>query len=241
MTKLVSCLLTLTALSVALVACSRTTGPPSTDRVTGTIVSDGANVMPEDSLRSWRDFADQVSVVRVTAEHRLTPNPDDVATGEYVIGRTLDLVADETVWARTTPALTKFTIGDGAWFYSTDPDKGLRELHAEGGTWMLVGHTYLIPVLREPSVTGLMSSSSPQEVIDGKVNAGSITDIVGDTPAMVKAALLSLAPDPAVEKWAAYPPGMRNRLVSEAKEGPVSEATNELGSDHRASLRLTRS
>ena len=53
---------------------------------------------PTETLRDWVDFADQVSVLRVTAERKLPPTEDVVENGEGYLGRSITAVVESTVW-----------------------------------------------------------------------------------------------------------------------------------------------
>jgi len=196
----------------------------SRNKVTGVVWATGLEALPPATLRNWRDYADQVAVVRVTGEHEQPPTDEQVKIGEYGINRTVDVEVEQAVWSRIPP-VDRFTQDADGWTYSKK--NGRREIRTRHAERLTPGETYLVGLTRsEQGEWGPMEAMSVLPLaVDGTVSGGTIKEIVGETPDQVGMRLSALAPDPVVEKYADYAAIRRYGLVYAEKTGDTAASS----------------
>lgn len=183
--------------------------------------------MPFGSLRDWRDYADQVSVVEVLEEHERLPSEEKIARGEYMIGRSVTIRVQETLWSRHRP-IVEATLGTTGWMFSEA--KGRREIYVETSPRLLPGNDYIVALRSDGAgEVSLQTSSSVLPLSDGQVVEGptkseKAQQFLGLTASDLRSQLDELPPDPLVERFADYAPTDRFLLVSAEKDPPGSES-----------------
>jgi hypothetical protein len=214
---------------VATLAACGEGSPPSTHVAKGTIVAEEATWLPDPSRQSWRDYADEVAIVRVTAEHRIEATDAEVARGEYWIGRKVDFTIERNLWtSHSTITAPSFTAISGGWMYSSDPEKGLRRVVGEDNEWMAVGGRYVSALIRQDN--GEWFPWSAQKITGSTVASGEIDEFVGATPDQVAASMRAIPVSPAVAPYVMYSAKVRAQLVTSDRAGeahptPMPSAT----------------
>lgn len=113
------------------------------------IVGSGADLLPNQTAQDWVTYADHVVAVTPVSEAEVPPTAQELARGEGLIGRTLELRVDAVVWSRrdaVAPPPTQFTWQAFGWQF-TDGDLANRvPLAAEDAPRLELGHRYLLAI-----------------------------------------------------------------------------------------------
>jgi hypothetical protein len=137
-----------------------------------TVTIEGASRFPDAGLRDWASFADHVVIFTVTSDREVaTATEEELAVGEYVIGREATLTIDRRLWsAPNAPELpSTITMDVKGWAVK----EGQRyAMVAEGEPRLEVGQRYLAPLL-------LMDDRSPAEC--WPLTVGSMLQLQSDT------------------------------------------------------------
>lgn len=101
--------------------------------------------IPTWSFRDWVSYADQVSVVTVVAERQLPLGPEEVAHQEGLVGRTVTLEIERTIWRRpgAPRAMDRITVDTWGW---TLHEGRLNPMRL-GGARLEVDHRYVLPLV----------------------------------------------------------------------------------------------
>jgi hypothetical protein len=117
----------------------------------------GDYAFPQETLRDWVSFFDQLSVVRAVDERRAGPLRDPDGAG--YVGRHVTVRVERTLWRRAGAerAPRRFELVDFGWWQ--ERDGSLRPVAACGETRLAVGRRYLAIVGRHrtrwfPATTG---------------------------------------------------------------------------------------
>jgi hypothetical protein len=130
----------------------------------------GDYAFPQDSLRDWVSYFDQLSVVRAVGERRAGRLHDSSG----VVGRYVSVDVERTLWRRPggDRAPQRFETND--WGWGREDDGSLRPLTPCGETRMVVGRRYLAIVGRHrgewfPATTGRLRLDGSRAVggVDG--------------------------------------------------------------------------
>lgn len=160
--------LAVTALLVTTVGCA-----PQTVRV------EGVELLPSTTSTDWATYADYVIEVKVLSEARIAPTSEEVAAGEGLIGRTVQVSVSEVKWKRPTTEIlapVRMTWSAGGWAFKGGTEKKL--VFADTPE-LQVGHHYLVAVAYTPvSVTG--EGSSEWIPLGGKAMLPFDSGVVGE-------------------------------------------------------------
>jgi hypothetical protein len=173
----------------------------------------GDYAYPQETLRDWVSFFDQLSVVRAVDERRAGPLKDPDGAG--YVGRHVTVEVERTLWRRdgAAQAPRRFEFVDIGWWQ--ERDGSLRVSKPCGETRMAVGRRYLAIVGRHrgrwfPGLTGRLRLRGPRVV--GGVDEGH--------PAEAHAALTGMRVRAAADLVAAAQP--YRAAVAHADWGPVA-------------------
>jgi len=191
-----------------------------------TVNAGGSDRFPSETLTDWVSYADQVSVITVTAEHVIPPPADVEERGEGYIGREVTARIETTIWRRPgapeAPAEIRYYAA--GWVLK----EGQRRLLATvGGSREAVNQRYLMPLVQvEAGEWGPLSGGSKLRFETDRV-ASSIMRTNDDTPAgeslagkttqEVARLLAETKPDPIAVKYADLPPDERFKAVQNEK------------------------
>jgi hypothetical protein len=137
-----------------------------------TVTIEGANRFPDTGLRDWASFADHVAVFTVSSDREvMTATAEELAAGEYLIGREATLTIDQRLWsAPNAPELPPTIAMDVKGWAVKDGQR--MAMVAEGEPRLEVGQRYLAPLL-------LMDDRSPAEW--WPLTVGSMLQLESDT------------------------------------------------------------
>ncbi|MFJ6988658.1 MULTISPECIES: hypothetical protein [unclassified Streptomyces] len=142
------------ALGSGLAACSAAPSAPS-DSTDSVLMGHGAAHLPNTTASDWVTYADHVVVVSATAETEIAPTEEELARGEGVIGRTVDLKVEKVLWSRpdaSRPAPAVWAYDAVGWQFSDgDTDNRLRMALAEQPR-VEPGHWYVMALAWEDAV-----------------------------------------------------------------------------------------
>lgn len=134
----------------------------------------GVDRWSSDTLRDWVSYADQLSVISVTAERELPP-PEVGTSGGYT-GRETTISIERTLWRRPQAprAAGSVVVTDFGWL---ETEGVRREATIEGGVRLDVGQRYLAPlVLTDEGEWAMFSPRAvlplQQERTTSRVDAG---------------------------------------------------------------------
>ncbi|MFE4057309.1 hypothetical protein ACFXP3_13605 [Streptomyces sp. NPDC059096] len=121
-------------------------GSPGTGGVvTGAPQAD--DVLPSVTGTDWVTYADQVVVVRPTAEREIPASAEETEAGEGYIGRAATLTVDQVLWTRTgAPAAPDAVDVDVAGWVFKDGQR--REFAIHDTPRLENGHTYIVALAR---------------------------------------------------------------------------------------------
>jgi hypothetical protein len=181
----------------------------------------GSAPWPQDSLRDWASYADQLSIFTVADEEQLPAHRGEGGTGGY-IGRAVTLQIERTLWrrARSPEANERVRIITWGW---AERDGQLVPGKVDDGVRLRVGKRYLAPLtLREDGEWTLFADNAvltlDKGVATGAVDAGTpsapVRAFKGQTASEVARTLDSTAPDPLARKYADLPADARWEAVS---------------------------
>jgi hypothetical protein len=173
----------------------------------------GDYAFPQETLRDWVSFFDQLSVVRAVGERRAGPLKDPDGAG--LVGRYVKVEVERTLWRRAGAAKAprRFEFVDFGWWQ--ERDGSLRVPTPCGETRMAVGRRYLAIVGRHrgrwfPGLTGRLRLHGRRVV--GGVDEG--------RPAEAHAALMGMRVRAAADVVAAAQ--AYRAAVEHADWGPVA-------------------
>jgi hypothetical protein len=137
-----------------------------------TVTIEGANRFPDTGLRDWASFADHVVVFTVTSDREVvTATPEELAAGEYVIGREATLTIDRWLWSAPNAPELPSTIAMDVKGWAVKGGQRMAMV-ADGEPRLEVGQRYLAPLL-------LMDDRSPAEW--WPLTVGSMLQLDSDT------------------------------------------------------------
>lgn len=124
---------------------------PSPSSLAGyeTVVSEGLDALPSETLTDWVSYADAVVVVRVRKESRGEMTSDEERAGEGLELRYVDLEIVDTLWTglRGLAPDAQITVSPNAWVVSAG-EKDRLLVFAEASR-MEVGREYLVPLVHD--------------------------------------------------------------------------------------------
>lgn len=206
---------------------------PTGPRPAGSVEAESLDLFAFNSLQDWRNWADIVAVVDVEREIEIPPDEKELATGEYLIGRSLDITSVEGIWSRRSFEVEQLTLGTPGWVHSKE--NGRREILVQDGERMRAGGSYVVALVRKANGEWtLLSKDSVLPVAEGRISgsdrlAPAGQELVGATPADIGTRLQALPSDPLVEKYADYAPHDRLGLVTLER----SDVEQEIGDYER--------
>lgn len=111
------------------------------------VTAQSEQLIPHDKLTDWRSFSDHLVVVTVTDERKLAPSAEEIAAGEGLIPRVIDLKIDSIIWSRpgAPDAPTSITINFDGWEFKGDK---LVPLRSRGEPMLSVGKKYVTPIVK---------------------------------------------------------------------------------------------
>jgi hypothetical protein len=206
----------------ALIGCG---GSRSTSQV---VVGEGSGRFPDHTLSDWVSYADQLSVVLVTAQEALPADNGTLARGEGYIGRIVTLKINRTLWTResTGPsAKGNIRIVTYGWVLQD----GMRYQFAGlGGPRLEVGRRYVLPLVRAPrdgvawtalsvaSTIPLEGALMTTERIIGQPSRIA-SSLEGRAPAALARLLARTPPDPIAARFWRLSPDARVHAVLRAR------------------------
>jgi hypothetical protein len=170
------------------------TGPSSvgTHRTTPRfVVGRGSDTLPSETARDWVSYADQLSVVTVSAEREASRSALAAETGEGYLGRRVVIDVGDPLWRRA----------------GATPLTGRTELLVLG--WGLLSSRSILP---------LSAGKVSLETIAGHPTAF-VSRLEGEQPSAVAAILQRTVPDPLAVEAAELPPDERWELVRDGRTG----------------------
>jgi hypothetical protein len=178
----------------------------------------GEQAFPAETLSDWVSYAEQVSIVRITADRPIAPPTNLESTGGYR-GREADFVVEQTLWTApeiTTP-LTSFAMNVAGWFKD-------HEACIEGSPRVEVGDRYVIPIAHDDdgSVTTLSSSAfvalNQVRGLVGKYTDPAHDALRGTTVEQMTARLRAARMNPIAARYRNLSPRQRAMKVIEATQ-----------------------
>jgi hypothetical protein len=160
------CVVVVLAAALAAIALA----PSSTSSRCGDAGPSGDYAFPQETLRDWVSYFEQLSVVRAVGERRAGSLHDSSG----VVGRYVSVEVERTPWRRPggNRAPDRFETND--WGWGREDDGSLRPLTPCGETRMVVGRRYLAIVGRYrgewfPATTGRLRLDGSRAVggVDG--------------------------------------------------------------------------
>ena len=188
----------------------------------------GDYAFPGETLEDWVSYGDQLSVVSVL-DSTGPETPRDYKDQGGLIGRTITIRVDRTLWRRAgAHALRGRTrIQAWGWMMESDqvPDSPRRPIVVEGAPRMEAGRRYLAVLVRShgewsPLTDGAVMTVDDSGVVTSAVPAGDpvpgAAALRGRTVAGAGAVLARTAPDPVAARHFDLPPPARYRAVARA-------------------------
>lgn len=175
--------------------------------------------IPTDGPQSWVSYAHQVSVVRVVAESQIGPDEAALTRGEGLVGRSVTLQVETTVWAApgSEPVQGEIEMHDWGWLLKDG------ELRPFTNSRLEVGGRYLVPLADFGDGWGSMELAAIP--IEGDAIATGWADNVEDNPWLRELAgssldavgneLATTEPDPVAARFSHLPPIQRYEAVQE--------------------------
>ena len=196
------------------------------------VVGSAAGSVPGETLQDWVSYADEVVVARVVSEDVLPVPSEDQGGPDGYVGRSVQLELSAPLWRGMRSnqlAPTEVSMAVSGWV-TEDLGRRLVPFTFEGGTRMLVGHSYLVPLIETPA-SGVRHwaelSSDSTLLFDGGVVStpypqdrsapGVASALAGDDSAAVQTALSNTTPDPAAESRSSLDPISRAAAVAAAR------------------------
>ena len=242
----ITAIVTTTVIALALTGCavvpaglSTASATPAVSSLAGyeTVMSEGLDALPSETLTDWVSYADTVVVVRVTGESRGELTRDEEQAGEGLKLRYVTLEVVDTVWVgpRGLAPAGEITLSPNAWVVSAGEDRLL--VFAEAAR-MEVGRAYLVPLVHDDAFDPAWQALSITAVLpfdDAVVGQGEVLfDETGTEAAQeelsqavrtlwglgrdeVARSLASTSPDAAAKDLISLPPTDRFREVQKAK------------------------
>ncbi|MFF2735579.1 hypothetical protein ACFVTQ_13665, partial [Streptomyces cyaneofuscatus] len=106
----------------------------------GTVVAESDDVLPSVTGTDWVTYADQVVVVRPTAEREIPASEEETEAGEGYVGRAATLTVDQVLWSRTAAPAAPDTVDvDVAGWVFKDGER--REFAIHDSPRLEKGHT----------------------------------------------------------------------------------------------------
>ncbi len=131
------------------------TDQDATGEIPDIIVGAANNKIPANSITDWVSYTDQVSVVTVVSEKRIPANSNDLARGEGLVGREVQLKIESNLWNRPNAPKINGTFNTRVWGWVLNKGREIP-FTAEGNTRVEVGQSYVAPLV-------LLSTSFGQE------------------------------------------------------------------------------
>jgi hypothetical protein len=109
---------------------------------------ESSDLLPSATAVDWATYADALVVVTVASEREIAPTPEEVAAGEGLIGRVVNVALDEVLWHRDRSAELPPSMewDAGGWVFSTGQPR--RQMVILDAADLLIGHRYLVPLVR---------------------------------------------------------------------------------------------
>ncbi|MFF2538850.1 hypothetical protein [Streptomyces cyaneofuscatus] len=105
------------------------------------------DVLPSVTGTDWVTYADQVVVVRPTAEREIPASEEETEAGEGYVGRAATLTVDQVLWSRTAAPAAPDTVDvDVAGWVFKDGER--REFAIHDSPRLEKGHTYIVALAR---------------------------------------------------------------------------------------------
>jgi hypothetical protein len=201
---------------------------------TKTVRIQGASRFPDTGLRDWASLADHIVIFTVAADREVNAaTTEELAAGEYAIGREAMLSIDRRLWsAPGAPALpAKITMDVKGWAVAN----GQRYVMvADGEPRLEVGQRYLAPLLlmddRQPAEWWPLTVSSMLQLDADRVKpanpyaeADSARQLAGRSVREVQDAVGREAAEPTAKRFSNLRPAQRVSKLLEARaaENPV--------------------
>lgn len=173
---------------------SESAPPPSSLAGYETVVSEGLDALPSETLTDWVSYADAVAVVRVSKESRGELTSDEEQAGEGLELRYVDLELVDTLWTgpRGLAPDAQITVSPNAWVVSAGEKDRLLVFAA--ASRMEVGREYLVPLVHDDAFDPAWQALSITSVLpfDGAV-VGQGEVLLDETGATVSQKELSQA------------------------------------------------
>ena len=195
---------------------------------TKTVRIQGAGRFPDTGLRDWASFADHVVVFTVASDREVnTATAEELAAGEYVIGREATLSIDRRLWsAAGAPALpATITMDVKGWAVANGERYAMV---ADGEPRLEVGQRYVAPLVlmddRQPAEWWPLTVSSMLQVDADRVKpanrfaeAASARQLAGRSLREVEDAVGREPADPTARRYRNLRPAQRVTKVLEAR------------------------
>jgi hypothetical protein len=193
-----------------------------------TVSIEGSSRFPDAGVRDWVSYADHVVVFTVASDREVVnPTAEELAAGEYVIGREATLTIDRKLWsAPNAPALpATITMDVKGWAVAN----GQRlAMVAAGEPRLEVGQRYVAPVLlmddRSPAEWWPLTVGSMLRLDTDRVRPAlpegqaSGRELAGQSISGVERAVESQPPDPVVQRFRHLRPAQRVQRALAARD-----------------------
>jgi len=130
------------------------------------VIAEASDRYPNHSARDWVTYADHVLVVTPESEQELPLPQEEVARGEGLIFRRLNLTVLKVVWSSKTaqqPAPQQFDWIAEGWLYKGSGPEARTETALADRPRLEMGHQYLMAVRWEPAHCGGEDSKVPAQ------------------------------------------------------------------------------
>lgn len=173
--------------------------------------------IPTDGLQSWVSYAHQVSVVRVVSETQLGPDEATLNRGEGMVGRSVTLQVETSLWVALGAEQIEgqIEIQDWGWVLKAGSLVPFTNARLE------VGGRYLVPLADFGNGWGSLELTAIP--IEGEAIAAALASNVHDNPWFTELAgiplntladrLAATDPDPVAAQFAHLPPIERYEAV----------------------------
>ncbi|GLF97171.1 hypothetical protein [Streptomyces yaizuensis] len=123
----------------------------------GPIEVHGIDRLPSETAEEWVAYADHVVSVTATSATEVPATPEEIARGEGVIGRNVNLSVNNVLWSRTgvaQPAPTSWQYSAAGWQFKNGDLVNRREMAIHGQPRVEPGHTYIMAIAWQAAQCG---------------------------------------------------------------------------------------
>ncbi|MEU5161288.1 hypothetical protein AB0G74_17000 [Streptomyces sp. NPDC020875] len=193
----------------------------------GPVTVHGLDRLPSETAEEWVASADHVVSVTATSATEVPPTAEEVARGEGVIGRTVDLTINNVLWSRPAaaqPAPTTWQYSAAGWQFKNGDLVNRREMALHGQPRVEPGHTYIMAIAWQAAQCGEDGTTPAGWVgLGGGSEVAFDNGVIGNGESEGKVTPVTALSGKAARALPIVPP-IQERPVKEAMNGRSSTA-----------------